>query len=189
MSYVFKVSKTGCDVNDENVKPSDDQKKTKETIHMLYLLASPYLLGAKLQLIRYREEARKLNKQRAAIGIMACLHESSCLFEDIVTVLTYLRKCGLSHRMDLLLIDIRNHIRHDIRDNFDEEEDGRKKPRLKRLGIKANLQTDLEFSFEFIKVGNKIIYLKDIDSYIAWAESNINKVLIDARERGLLKEE
>lgn len=104
-------------------------------------------------------------------------------------LLTYLRKCGLSHRMDLLLIDIRNHIRHDIRDNFDEEEDGRKKPRLKRLGIKANLQTDLEFSFEFIKVGNKIIYLKDIDSYIAWAESNINKVLIDARERGLLKEE
>lgn len=188
MSYVFKVSKAGYDVNDENVKPSDDQKKTRETIHMLHFLASPYLLGAKLQLIRYREEARKLNKQRAAIGIMACLHESSCLFEDIVTVLTYLEKCGVSHRMNHLLRDIRNHIRHDIRDNFDDEEDARKKPRLRNLGIKDSLQTDMEFSFEFIRVGNKTIYLKDIDSYIAWAESSINKVLVDARKRGLLKE-
>ncbi len=51
------------------------------------------------------------------------------------------------HRMDLLLIDIRNHIRHDIRDNFDEEEDVRKKPRLKRLGIKANLQNGFGIFF------------------------------------------
>ena len=189
MSYVFKVSKAGYDVNDENVKPSDDQKKTRETIHMLHFLASPYLLGAKLQLIRYREEARKLNKQRAAIGIMACLHESSCLFEDIVTVLTYLEKCGLSHRMNPLLLDIRNHIRHDIRDNFDKDQDIRKRPRLERLGIKITLQTEMEFSSEFIRVGKKIVYLKDIDSYIAWAESSINKVLVDARKKGMLKEE
>ena len=120
---------------------------------------------------------------------MACLHESSCMFEDIVTVLTYLEKCGVLHSMNNLLKDVRNYIRHDIRDNFDNEESLRKNTRLKNLRIKTNLQTDIEFSSEFIKVGNQTIYLKDIDSYIAWAESSTDKVLLDARERGFLKEE
>ena len=88
MAYVLKVSKSGCDVNDENVKPSDAEKKKQEEHSICYIfLAYPYLLGAKLQLNRYRQEALKLNATRAATGVMACLHESSCMFEDIVTVL------------------------------------------------------------------------------------------------------
>ncbi len=188
MAYIFKVSKAGYDVRDEGVKPSKKQEKKRETVHMLHFLAYPYLRGAKLQLVRYREEASKLNRQNAPNGIIACLHESSCLFEDIVTVLKYLEECEISHKMNHLLKNIRNHIRHDIRDNFDKESCSFKKARLKKLGIKATLQTEMEFSSEFIRVGDKTVYLKEIDSYIAWAERNINKVLINARKRGFLKE-
>ena len=189
---MLKISKKGYDVRDKNKKPTEDSKKSIKAPYMLHFLAYPYLLGAKLQLRRYRQEAQRLRKEKAITTIIACLHESSCLFEDIATVLVYLRDCGVSHRMNPLLMNIRNHIRHDIRDNLDKGNHAFKESMEKRLddfGIEENLQTEIEFSLEFIRIGNKIIYLKDIDNYLAWAEKHISDMLTKAREEGFLQEE
>ncbi|HCC68058.1 TPA: hypothetical protein DEP90_02535 [Patescibacteria group bacterium] len=192
MPYVLKVSKKGYDVRDKNKKPKDDSNKPIKESYMLHFLAYPYLLGAKLQMMRYRQEAQRLSKENTITTIIACLHESSCLFEDIATVVLYLKDCGVSHRMNSLLMNIRNHIRHDIRDNLDKEDHRFKESVEKRLdnfGIEENLQTEIEFSLEFIRIGNKIIYLKDIDNYLAWAEKHISDMLAKAREEGFLQEE
>ncbi len=193
MGYVLQVTKKGYDVKDKSVKPKenkDSEKPDKKIqLEILNLLAYPYLLGAKLQLQRYRQIAKQLSKESAPTKIMFCLHEASCLFEDVATIVMYLEESGLNHPYNSLWINVRNHIRHDIRDNFDKENESRKKKRLETLGLEERFQTDMEFALEFIRIGKKTVYLKDLDNYLAWAEKHIDHILSEARKKGLLKEE
>lgn len=185
LDYGIKVSKKGFNVIDLN---QERKENTEDNIqpHMEYALALPYLYGAKTQVERFRAAAFTL-KQNPSGSVITCIHEVSTLFEDLCTVSKYVKKCGNKHDFHKLIRDVRNHIRHDTRDNYDNESDFRKKDRAKRaerLKLDPKLQTSMGFSLDLIKVGDVEIEVKEIISYLDWADKIITDVMKKAKESG-----
>ena len=187
MNYGIKVSKKEFDVKTGKKGKSPSTGKRTDIHHMLLALAIPYLKGARLQIKRYQEASSRL-KNDSINATNDCLHESSCLFEDLGAIVNYTKLCGEQHSLDEMWIDIRNHIRHDIRENFDVD-DKRKKARIKNLGIDSHLQTSIGFDHDSIKVGNTIVELDTISKYLDWATGIINSAIDEAWKKGRIKAE
>jgi|SRR3989344_1785899 len=185
LSHGIKVAKQGYNVIAiENDRIESSIKKSPS--HLLLSLALPYLLGAKSQVKRYQEAALTLQR-RPVWGVYDCLHEISTLFEDLCTVSKYIEKCGKKKEIHKLWFDIRNHIRHDIREEFDREDDSRKNKRLQNLKIDPKLQTSIGFAVDSIKIGEIIIKINQIETYLKWAENIISNVMNEAKRRGDIK--
>lgn len=183
MSYGIKVSHNGFDVIDLNKKRSQKSPSNKALPNLLSSLALPYLLGAKTQVERYQKAAFLL-QLRPAISTMDCLHEASTLFEDLNTVVVYMRKCGKDHKNHQLWVDIRNHIRHAVREEFDKESDLIKNERARRLELNPKLQISVGFDRDVIKVGGTVVEINEINAYLIWAEDIIAKILSKAKKDG-----
>lgn len=189
MDHGIKITQQGVDVKQadlENVKKPKTDAKKRILPHLLYALALPYFYGARTQIERYETAAATL-KEKPVTSVQACLHEISCLFEDLVTVSKYAEMCGHKHELHKLWLDVRNHIRHDVREEFDNESDARKNARAKRLGLNEKLQTSIGFEPEAIKVGSTRIEVGTIKEYLDWAENIIGGVLKEAQDKGWIK--
>lgn len=191
MKSVFQVAKVGFDVvkDREKIKHGIERKGKlkKSNYHLLQALGLAYFYGAKSQVFRYREASLELDTSGAK-AILVCLHEFSCLLEDLVTVGRYLEKCNRKHKLNTLIVTMRNHIRHDIREEFDNETYLKKIKSLKKLNIPNHLQTDITFDKEYIRIGDKTLSLEEIDNYLYWAEKNIIKIFDEAYDKGYIKE-
>lgn len=186
MSYGMKISKPGFDVLNLDKERSPNKPKEHTLPNLLSSLALPYLLGAKTQVQRYKAAAITLEKTKT-LSTLACLHETSTLFEDLNTIAKYVEMCGHKNDLNSLWLDIRNHIRHDVREEYDNESDTRKNKRAERLGLHPNLQTSIGFDLNGIKVGETLIEIDQINEYIAWAENIIANILSKAEKDGFLK--
>lgn len=188
VSYGLKISHKGFSVTDLSKERSPKTISKTVLPHLLSSLALPYLLGAKTQVERYVAVASQL-KTQPTIATMGCLHEASTLFEDLNTVVIYMRKCGKDHKDHQLWMDIRNHIRHAVREEFDKEDDSVKNSRAQRLGLDPKLQINIGFDIDAIKVGETLVEMAQIKGYLAWAEDNIAKILSKAQKDGFFKQE
>ena len=186
MDFGVKISHKGFSVT--NLDKERSQQTIQKTVlpHLLSGLALPYLLGAKSQVERYISTASQL-KTRPTIATMGCLHEASTLFEDLNTVVIYMRKSGKDHKHHQLWMDIRNHIRHDVREEFDKEDDSTKNSRAQRLGLDPKLQISIGFDIDAIKVGATLVELAQIRKYLVWAEGVIAGILAEANKNGSLE--
>ncbi|MCB9801651.1 MAG: hypothetical protein H6774_01035 [Pseudomonadales bacterium] len=186
MSHGIKISHKGFNVTDLDKERS--VKAVSKTVlpHLLSGLALPYLLGAKTQAERYVFAASQL-KARPTMATMSCLHEASTLFEDLNTVVIYMRKSGKDHKDHQLWMDIRNHIRHAVREEFDKENDSVKNERAQRLGLDPKLQISIGFDIDAIKVGATLVEVSRIKKYLAWAEGVIVDILAKAKEDGSIE--
>lgn len=182
MDHGIKISNSAV----EGTKKPVSRDSREFLPHVLYSLALPYLYGAKTQIERYEAAAGTLQTSPIS-GVQKCLHETSCLFEDLATVSKYVEMCGETNKHHSLWFDIRNHIRHDTREEFDNLDDRRKKERAERLMISNGFQTSLGFDMNTIKVGDLSVNLEDIANYIEWAESVIQQVMDAAIEQGMIK--
>jgi hypothetical protein len=182
MTYVIRVAKQGFSVTDLN---TNIIQKSKRPIlpHVFSTFALPYLLGAKNQIIRYRAAASILERD-SINGIFSCLHETSTLFEDLSTVAKYIEKFGYQNKIHELWFDIRNHIRHDIREEFDNDSHKRKNERASRLKLDSRLQTDIGFAIDSINIGKTVIKVTQINYYLQWAEKIIRETLDEAKKNG-----
>ncbi len=191
MAYGIKVSKKGFDVikDESEIKPNIAEKQVSQSddYHLLQTLGLAYFYGAKLQLVRYREISSKLESEQVD-AVLKCLHEFSCLLEDLVTVSKYLGKCGKQHKLNSLIVDMRNHIRHDIREQFDDESDCRKIQKLKSLKIPDHLQTYITFDVKYVRIGDKQLSLVEIKDYLDWVEKNMIQIFDEAYDKRYIKE-
>ncbi len=185
-SFGIKVSKQGYNVMDTKIERDTRPRNSSVLPHILYGLALPYLLGAKTQVNRYQLTALTLEK-RPIEGVYDCLHEASTLFEDLNTVGKYTKKCGGENDLHQLWLDIRNHIRHDIREEYDNETSSQKNKRAERLKLDSRLQTNIGFSADWIKVGGIVIEISQINAYLEWAENLIITTLNEAKAQGTIK--
>lgn len=189
MNYGIKVSQQGEDIKNaetDNANKLKTDPKSRTLPHILYSLALPYLFGAKTQVDRYKAEAATL-KEHPVTSVQVCLHEVSCLFEDLSTVGKYAEMCGHTHELHNLWLDVRNHIRHDVREELDIETDARKNARANRLGLNPKLQTSIGFDVDAINIGSKNIKLSTIEEYLGWADGIIGDVLAEAQTKGWIK--
>ena len=186
MSNGIKISGTGQSVDDTISAPSADSAKVEKRIlpHLLYSVALSYLQGAKTQVARYKDAVKI---EHAVTKVQVCMHEASCLFEDLTTVAKYAQMCGDQNELHALWLDVRNHIRHDIREEMDNEDSKLKSGRAQRLGLNPKLQMEISFTDTSIKVGSTIIELTKIEAYISWAEGVIEKNIIEAIDNGFIK--
>lgn len=187
MNFGIKLSKPGYDVNDQGATSPRGPKPKRPDAHLLYSFAIPYLMGAHVTVQRYRQTASTL-KTTPVVGVQSCLHEASTLFEDLTTISKYAEMCGDTHEKHQLWIDVRNHIRHDTREEYDKENKNWKNVRAERLGLDDRLQTNIGFSETAIKVGSVQITLDEIEEYLKWATELFNKTMNDARAKGYIKE-
>lgn len=186
MNHGVKISHKGFNVTDLDKERSAKVVSKNVLPHLLSSLALPYLLGAKTQVERYVFVASQL-KNRPSISTMGCLHEASTLFEDLNTVVIYMRKCGKDHKHHQLWMDIRNHIRHAVREEFDKEDDSVKNERAQRLSLDPKLQISIGFDTDAIKVGGTLVELSEVNKYLAWAEGIIADILDKASEDGFIE--
>lgn len=186
MNYGIKVSKKDVNVLDLDIKALTNTNK-REIAHLLAQLAQPYILGAKTQIIRYQAAALSLESNPTS-GVIECIHETSNLFEDLNCLLIYLRKCNKDHRDHVVWEDIRNHIRHAIRDEFDKD-DTTKEIRAKRLGVDSRLQIEMGFDLDAVRVGQTLVKLNRIIRYLEWAENECRIILEKAEREGRIVKE
>ena len=99
----------------------------------------------------------------------------------------YAEKCGNKNELHQLWFDVRNHIRHDVREEYDNETDSRKNKRAERLKLNPKLQTNIGFTIDSIKIGGTIVEIGQIKTYLDWAENIIVDILNDAKKRGYIK--
>lgn len=184
MGFVLKISKKGYDVLKPDTPRSEKNPVESKLPHLMYAVAITYLDGASTQLKRYQEAATAQSKDDV-MTTYRTLHELSNLFEDLGALAKYTGLCGHPHELSSLLIDIRNHIRHDLRDNFDEDIAQRK--RAETLGIREAYQAEFSFGVDAVSVGSTIITAADIVNYLAWAANAINDVMAEAYEKGYTK--
>lgn len=184
-----KSLRQGIDTKESDAKSATSQgpsSKKRKLPHLVYAVALPYYYGAKVQVLRYKEAAATLEDSPVS-GVQTCIHEVSCLFEDLATVTKYAEMCGHNNDLHPLWLDVRNHIRHDIREEFDNESDGRKNARAKRLGLNPKLQISISFKPDEIIVGSTSIKTQSIEDYLDWAGEAIGGVLNEAQEKGWIK--
>ena len=186
INHGIKVSKQGFNVLNADSERTDKPRNNSSLPYLLYALALPYLLGAKKQVERYQVATLAL-KERPVNGVYECLHEASTLFEDLCTVGKYAEKCGNKNELHQLWFDVRNHIRHDVREEYDNEADSRKNKRAERLKLDPKLQTNIGFTVDAIKVGGTVIEIRQINSYLEWAEGIITDILNEAKKQGYLR--
>lgn len=187
MNYGIKISKRNVSVTTlKRSKPKPDS--AYRVAHVLSMLAIPYLHGAQTQVTRYRMAAAQLQRQPIQ-GVLSCLHETSALFEDLSTVRYYANKIGKRNGLDQLILDVRNHIRHDVREGFDAEKDRFKDGRLHRttrLQLNKRLLTNIGFDLESIKVGGVTIKIQEINDYINWAAKQFADSISEAQKQNLI---
>ncbi|HEY1644797.1 MAG TPA: hypothetical protein VGF75_00240 [Candidatus Saccharimonadales bacterium] len=153
--------------------------------HLIAGLAKPYLIGARLQIRRY-VEAQSLCKESSTLGVYLCMHEVSNLFEDLDMLAKYLERMVYEHPDHQLWFDCRRHIRHDLREQLDRVEE-RKTDRAKRLKIHKNLQMDIGFEADGLKVGQTPVKMYRVEAYLDWADGVINDIFNEAIGKGLIK--
>lgn len=187
MNHGIKLSKPGYDVMSTGSTNSKDKttNATKTLPHMIAVLALPYLYGASNQTKRYKTAASRLN--RDPVSVMSCLHEASNLFEDLDTVDRYAQMCGKEHSLHMTILHIRNHIRHDIRDNLEHESDKRRIDRARKLNMPEHLITSVGFTPAAINVGNTEVKIRELEKFLLWAEDIFAEVIDEATKKGLLE--
>jgi len=183
--YGIKISKKGFNVISDGKNPSIKKAMPYKVDHIHQLLALPYLQGARSQLKRYIE-ATEVLRNNPSSGTFLCLHEISVLFEDLNTVAKYIERCGNDDKMRELWRNIRNHIRHDFREEFDNEEGKNKVRRSTYLKLDPTLQVDIAFEKSSVRFGTRIIELSQVRRYLDWAEKIITRTLKKARQEGYI---
>lgn len=174
----LKIAKQGCDIDGVRKEVVAEVKETPRYKYLPFILL--FLNGAKKQLERYIETSQ--HNENSGM-FLECLHETSTLFEDLNTLGKYIDKCIDSQDLQemkekhYLWLNIRNHIRHDIREGFDREMDARKNTRAKELGLDPQLQMDIKLRVDFIQIGTTIVTIKEISDYLDWA-TDFNKTLL-----------
>lgn len=185
--FTLKVAKKGFSVTNVDINKNKAGNNSKKKMpHLLTVVALTYFYGAKTQLKRYQFAASNLNKDNAVNGIYICLHEISSLFEDVNTVAKYMEECGYKNDLHQLWLDVRNHIRHDVREEFDNDGDLRKEQRAIRLRLDPKLQMDISFEVDIIHIGSTDIKISQIEEYLKWAEDIMGKILVDAQNLGYI---
>lgn len=154
-------------------------KSKKADPYLMSAMANIYVHGARVQLRRYNE-AQSINNQFGT-ATYECIFEVSSLFEHMATLATYLNICDLKLPINEKIIDIRNHIRHDTRENIDQE-NTRKERRASRLGLDGgDMQVMIVVSGDGVEVGNVAMTSAEIKLFIDMADGAFKALSVGAK--------
>jgi hypothetical protein len=180
------VSKSGVSLSNLDT-PQKPGEHSPETIkQMASSLCLAFILGAKKQIVRFRDAYMKVATS-PEIGTMYCLHEALTLLEDLDTIRRYAEMCGEKNALDETIRDMRNHARHDIRENLNHESNDGRRKRAKALGINEKLLVHIAYDENSIKMGNTVLTLDQATQYIDWATDVLSDIIGEGVKSGRIK--
>lgn len=185
---VIKIAKQGFDITKNN-KKRETIKKAATPNHMYLVLALIFLSGAKKQVKRYQESIKLSSKRKNSHSLMESLHELFNLFEDLNALGKYVKICGdkTQSKQNKLWLDIRNHIRHDVREEFDNENKKEKNGRARRLKLDNRFQMDIECDVDQVRIGSTIVAMKEIEMYLDWTSDFFKDIRNEAEKKGFIR--
>lgn len=183
MNIGVKVSKPGYSVTAPDKEPAPGKHTETATKSMVAGLSLAFIEGAKSQIERYKEAYKRCHTNAAA-GSILCLHETATLLEDLDTLQRYVEKCGETHELNKIIRDMRNHVRHDLRENIDDIKNKGRRDRTRKLGVHPNLLVSIGFSEDAIKMGETILTLDEAAEYIQWASDILTGIMKDEIKAG-----
>ncbi len=151
--------------------------------HTSAMLAISFVNGAMRQIEQYKTCASRLEDDPLNAS-MDCLHEVSCLLEDLETIAKYMETAIGEHDDREKWRDLRDHLRHDLREVMFGDEDQRTVSRAKRLRIPNGLMFSISFKEESFTIGSKTVPLVDVTEYLDWAKSKLEDVIQEAQSMG-----
>lgn len=183
MSHGVKVSQPGHNL--DNNKSSGEPDRSNETLqYMLSSIAVPYLRGAAVSLQRLSDASKK---EKNITYVYECLHEASSLLEDLDTVDRYVIMCGQKHELHEKILNMRNHVRHDLRDNLTHESNEGRIKRAKKLGINENLLVSISFDIDAITVGKTVLTTAEILEFLHFSEKIFGDLIDEATAKGRIQ--
>jgi len=185
---VLRIAKQGFDVIKNN-KERNLPKNTETPVRMYLPMMMIFSKGAKKQIQRYNELTALDKKVRNPDVLMECLHEIFTMFEDLSTLGKYIQKCGDDTKKEQhnLWLLVRNHIKHDIREAFDREDNEKKNKAARKLKLDPRFQMDMECAADFIRLGGTTVTIKEINDYLKWADIFIENIKKEAVKNGFLR--
>ncbi len=187
MLHGVKISESSKSISKDNA--SEQSNYSDETLsYMVSGIAIPYLRGAATSLQRFSEASKK---EKNIEYVYKCLHEASCLLEDLDTADRYVIMCGRKHELHEKILNMRNHmrnhIRHDMRDNLTHESNEGRKKRAKKLGINEKLLVAISFEPDLITIGSTTLSTNEITVFLLFADRVFAKLFEDGKAKGRIK--
>lgn len=147
---------------------------------MLAFIASLEIRDVYHTLNRYKSAYRSLEETREMRYCCSCLYEASNILEHLNAINKYKNKIeGKKDELSQTILNMRNHIRHDICDNiFDDNSENNKKRREKRakeLGIGDRLLVHVGFDIDAIKVGDTELTFSQIEKFLERSQDIFNQ--------------
>jgi hypothetical protein len=147
---------------------------------MLAFIASLEISDIYNTLNRCKSAYRSLEETREMRHYYSCFYETSNMLEHLNAINKYKNK--IENKKDELsqtILNMRNHIRHDICDNiFDDNSENNKKRREKRakeLGIGDGLLVHVGFDIDAIKVGDTELTFSQIEKFLERSQDIFNQ--------------
>lgn len=183
MPHGVKISQAGYDLN--NGKGSSEPDRSDETLrYMVSGIAVPYLRGASVSLQRFSDASKK---EKNIEYVYECLHEASSLLEDLDTVDRYVIMCGQKHVLHEKILNMRNHVRHDLRDNLTHESNEGRIKRAKKLGINEKLLVSISFDVDTIIIGKTTLFITEVLEFLVFSEMVFGSLMEEAMAKGRIK--
>ncbi len=147
---------------------------------MLAFIASLEMSDIHHTLNRYKSAYRSLEETREMRHYYSCFYETSNMLEHLNAINKYKNKIeGKKDELSQTILNMRNHIRHDICDNiFDDNSENNKKRREKRakeLGIGDRLLVHVGFDIDAIKVGDTELTFSQIEKFLERSQDIFNQ--------------
>lgn len=184
MDKGIKVSSPGHDINgDNNSKPFNGTPKMEP--YLIASVAIAFVYGAEMALRRYvvAAEATKQDTNH----IFECIYETSNLVENLDILDHYMSMCGQTLNAPFNIRVIRNHIRHDHRENLTAPDNAPRTRRADALGVDNRLLVSMGFEPQMIKIGSTLLSISDARAFIEEASKYFHGVTQVAIDKGLIK--
>lgn len=182
MNHV-RVSEPGYSVLKPDLPRKQGEHSNNTVKEMVATLSLAFIFGATAQIGRFKEAYAKTASNPQASTLM-CLHEALSLLEDLDTLSWYTQKCGEVHPLNKTIRDMRNHARHDLRENIDHSNHDGRNQRKKKLGIHPSLLVSLSFDANTIKIGTTELTLNEASLYIEWATDILTRIMAEGIKAG-----
>lgn len=180
-----RIMHSGVKINklDDSHSSVDDE--------MLAFIASLEMSDIQHTLNRYKSAYRSLEETREMRYCCSCLYEASNMLEHLNAINKYKNKIeGKKDELSQTILDMRNHIRHDICDNiFDDSSENdkeRREKRVKRLGIDDRLLVHVGFDIDAIKVGDTELTFSQIEDFLKRSQNTFSPFMKELIRGGRL---
>lgn len=147
---------------------------------MLAFIASLEISDVYHTLNRYKSAYSSLEETREMRYCCSCLYEASNILEHLNAINKYKNKIeNKEDELSQTILNMRNHIRHDICDNiFDDSSENdkeRREKRAKELGIGDRLLVHVGFDIDAIKVGDTELTFSQIEKFLERSQDIFNQ--------------